>query len=496
MGAVAVTARLSGNWSRLSGMQILDILSLLLTLNAVVVIALMIYEERDPSTTLAWALTLIVLPGFGLVLYFIFGRNWREIGKRDRVRIEAERLGDEAMAPVYEHWTAEAALALSARSESVRRISQAVRTQCGTAPLPCTELTIFDNGAEKFDTWLRDISAASEHIHLEYFIWEDDELTGRVCDLLAEKVAQGVEVRVMYDWVGSLPYSKAQLRRLKEAGGHVKADAAHWSKLNYRNHRKIAVIDGRIGYTGGMNVGQEYIDGKPRYASWRDTHARFTGPLVTDLQRLFCERWYRIAGHDLFTEKYLPPLEPGEGPLVWSQIVHSGPESELQAVRNAFMLTIASAKHRVRVQSPYFIPDEAIEQALVTQSFAGVDVRFMMTGVPDKRIAWNAAFSYIDELTEAGGHLLQYEAGFFHAKSLTIDGEFGAIGTTNFDIRSFMLHDELSVYFFDPGVAQHLDELFDADEILCVTVDEHLLEKMTRVGRFGNAVARLWSRLL
>lgn len=486
----------SAVWSRLESMAAWDVFSLFLTANAIVVIVLLIYDERDPSTTLAWALMLLALPGVGLILYVVFGRNWRAIGKRDAVRKESERLGDEAMRPVNLRWAQPAALALSTKAESARRISLALRTQTGACPLPCTDVRIFDNGADKFEALFKDIAEASDHIHLEYFIWEHDTLTGRICDLLAEKVAQGVEVRVMYDWIGSLPYSKAQLRKLKAAGGEVHADAAHWAKLNYRNHRKVVVIDGCVAYTGGMNLGQEYIDGKPRYTSWRDTHIRFTGPLVTDMQRLFAERWYRVARVNLFSERYLPWLDVGEKPVVWAQLAHSGPESELQAVRNAFMLAIMSARHRLRIQSPYFVPDEAIEQALVTQSFAGVDVRFMMTGVPDKRIAWNAAFSYIDELTEAGGRLFQYEAGFFHPKTITVDGEIGVIGTTNFDVRSFMLHDELSVFFFDTGVAVHLDELFDADEVMCVEVDEHLLEHMTVIGRFGNALARLWSRLL
>ncbi len=180
----------------------------------------------------------------------------------------------------------------------------------------------------------------------------------------------------MYDWVGSLPYGKSQLQRLRRAGATVKADAAQWQKLNCRNHRKIAVVDGRIGYTGGMNMGQEYIDGKPRYESWRDTHVRFTGPLVAELQRLFCERWVRTTNEDLFSAKYFPEVpEPPDETAVWAQIVHSGPESHWLAVRNAFLLAISSATRRIRIQSPYFVPDGGIEGALVAQSLGGIDTR-------------------------------------------------------------------------------------------------------------------------
>lgn len=473
-----------------------DVISLLFIVAAAVIVLLLITEERDPSTTLAWALVLILLPGLGLALYLLVGRNWRRIARADRTRRHAEQLGDASMAPVYERWCDEATAALADKPDFIRSVSNAITRQNRNRPLPCVDLRIYDSGAEKFAALLDDIASATDHIHLEYFIWESDELTGRICALLAEKAREGVEVRVMYDWVGSLPYPKAQLRAVKEAGGQVHADAAHWSKLNYRNHRKVAVIDGRVAYTGGMNVGQEYIDGLPRYASWRDTHVRLRGPLVAELQRTFAERWYRVTREELFSARYVRDLELDGMAPVWSQLTTSGPESELEVIRNVFLVAIMSARRRLRIQSPYFVPDEPIEQALITQSFAGVDVQFMMTGVPDKRIAWNAAFSYIDELVAAGGRLFQYRAGFFHAKAMTVDGELSVLGTTNFDIRSFMLHDELSVCFFDAAVAAHLDTLFDADLAECVEIDAAALSSMTRLGTFGNAFARLWSRLL
>jgi len=257
------------------------------------------------------------------------------------------------------------------------------------------------------------------------------------------------------------------------------------------------VIDGHVAYTGGMNMGQEYIDGKPRYASWRDTHVRFGGPLVADLQRLFCERWMRTAGEDLFSQRYFPaPAETPERRAVWAQVVHSGPESRFQAVRNAFLLAIASADRRVRIQSPYFVPDEAIQEALIAQSLAGIDMQLMMTGVPDKRIPWWAAYTYVDDLVEAGGRVFQYSAGFFHAKTMTVDGTIAIIGTTNYDIRSFALHDELSVVFYDQPMAEQLDAIFDDDVSRCVEITLADIHSVGRFARLRNAVARLSSRLL
>lgn len=464
----------------------------------VVVLAIvlsLIYDERDPSTTIAWTLVLFSLPGLGVVLYFMFGRNWRQIGKRNRRRLAAFERGHRIIRPLYEEYAADAAAI--AQDSLSGRVSRAIQTQNGTRPLPCAHLEIFREGAEKFSRLLRDIEQAERFVHLEYFIWEQDELTARFCDALAAKVAEGVEVRVLYDWVGSLPYGKSQLRQLKAAGAHVHADAAQWYKLNYRNHRKIAVIDGTVAYTGGMNMGAEYVDGGSRFERWRDTHVRFGGPLVHELQRLFCQRWYEVAEEDLISARYFPtcdPVDPLE--LVWSQLAVSGPETQWEAIRRAFVLAISSAETRIRVQSPYFVPDQGVMDALVAQSLAGVDVRFMMTGRPDKKLAWWAGHSYLHALTHASGRAYQYMAGFFHCKGLTIDGKIAALGTANFDIRSFMLHDELMIFFFDEGVAIAQDAIFEEDMEQCVTVTADNLHDQGRMIRFRNALARLSSRML
>jgi len=463
------------------------ILALILTL---------IYEERDPSTTLVWMLILFVLPGIGILAYVLFGRNWRLIARGDRRRIEANRLGAAMLAPVYARF-AEDARELERRDPPVvGRLITAIRTQDGTEPLPCVDLEIFPSGAEKFARLYRDIEAATDHVHLEYFIWEQDTLTDSFCELLAAKIGQGVEVRVLYDWVGSITHGKRQLRRLRAAGAGVSADAAKWTKLNYRNHRKIAVIDGRIAYTGGMNMGQEYIDGGPRYESWRDTHIRFGGPLVADLQRLFAERWMRATRERLFSERYFPACDEIATNAVWAHLVHSGPESAWASVRNAFLIAIASAERRIQIQSPYFIPDQGIEDALLAQSLAGVETRLMMTGVPDKRIAWWAAFTYLDDFVRAGGRIFQYETGFFHPKTMTIDGSVAVIGTTNFDIRSFELHDELSIFFYDENVAASLDAIFEEDLESSREYTRGDAHSIGRLQRLRNALARLSSRVL
>jgi cardiolipin synthase A/B len=463
-----------------------------------VIVVTMIYEERDPSTTLAWVLVFVALPWLGFVLFLLVGRDPRLAGTRDKSRILTATRGREVMAPRYAPYRVSAKAFEAAQPPIVARLARALCELSGTEPLPCTDLAVHTKGAEMFDQLYRDIEAAADHVHLEYYSWEDDELTRRFCDLLGEKARSGVEVRVLYDWLGSIRYGKTQLRALRAAGASVRADAARVQRLDYRNHRKIAVVDGRIAYTGGVNFGQEYIDGGKRFASWRDTSIRFGGPLVAELQRLFAMRWMRVTAEDVFGPRYFPELRPdgASGQPVWGQLAFSGAESRWESIHHAYITAIGSAQRRVRVQSPYFVPDQALVDSLVAQSFAGVDVELMMAGVPDKKLPWWAAFTYFDRMLDAGGAVFHFEAGFFHPKTMTVDGAVTVIGTANFDIRSFVLNDELSLFFYDEGVTARQDAIFDADLALCRQVTATEVAGLAGPVRLRNALARLVSRLL
>lgn len=472
-----------------------DLLVIALFLYSIVVIITLVSEERDPSTTLAWIFILLLIPVVGIALYLLFGRDQRAAGARDPRRSAAAQSAARVLRPLRERFTLPSELSAD---PLYARVSTAITRLNGTEPLPCDGLEVYTGGDAKFARLLADIEGARDFVHLQYFIWGSDDLTRRVCDLLAEKVREGVEVRVLYDWVGSALHGKGQLKTLVAAGAQVRPDRADWRMLNYRNHRKVAIIDGRVAYTGGMNMGEEYSDGGSRFASWRDTHIRFEGPLVGDLHALYCARWYRVTGEDLFTEKYFPsPADPAPGvERVWAQLAFSGPESRWQVLRHVFHAAIAYATESVRVQSPYYVPDQSIGDALSVQAFAGVDVKLMMAGVHDKRLPWWAAFSYLDELIDAQGRVFQYEAGFLHAKTLTIDGRLSAVGTANFDMRSFALHDEMQVFFYDEDVTALFDALFDEDAEHCREVTADSLANIGRLRRFRNATARLLSRAM
>jgi cardiolipin synthase len=269
-------------------------------------------------------------------------------------------------------------------------------------PLPARTVEIMPSGAEKFARLKEDLAAARRFIHLQYFIWECDELTADLVAILIDRLKAGVEVRLTYDYIGCITFRKDQLKQLAAAGAQVSADIHQLSRLNYRNHRKIVVIDGDIGYTGGMNVGQEYIDGGERFATWRDTHVRFAGQAVAPLQTWFAARWFELHDENLIDERYYPASEADDPGATLVQIVAQGVADAWSSSTRAHMTAIGHAEDHVWIQSPYFVPEPSIYDSMIDAALSGVDVRFMMTGVPDKKIPHVAAHSYYRQLLEAG----------------------------------------------------------------------------------------------
>ncbi len=461
-----------------------------------VIVLLITDEERDTGTTLAWLIVLIVLPGLGLLLYFFWGRNWRRIRRHSRIVQKTERLADAALGPTYQQYAEEARdLVEAVRDDYIDRLIELIQKQNGTMPIPAQTVEVMTCGQQKFDALKADMAQATHYIHLQYFIWEQDSLTAEVTEILLDRLAAGVEVRIMYDLIGSIAYGKSEMRQLKRAGAKVVADILSLSKINYRNHYKIAVIDGRVGYTGGMNMGAEYIDGGKRFDTWRDTHMRITGPFVAELQRLFAGRWLEARGESLFRLSYFPPPATGaSGSML--HLAHSSIDTPWESIRHAYLLAIAKAEETVRIQSPYFVPDNSISDALAISASSGVDVRVIMTGVADKRLPYWAAHSMMSRLLRAGVRIYQYEVGFFHVKAIAIDSKVCAVGTANIDTRSFSLHNELMVFIYDEQQARLAEETFEQDLAHCREVT---LEDLARIGaleRFRNSLARLAGRLL
>jgi cardiolipin synthase len=466
-----------------------------------VLIIMLIMDDREPSITLAWLFILLFLPFIGVVFYVFFGRDWKVVARRHGWVEQLRDTEKKEMAPIYERNVQAVARFYEEWGDSIAEpISRAISKENVARVLPAASLDLFNDGAAKYRRLKEDLAGARRFIHMQYFIWEQDRLTAELVPILLDRLAAGVEVRLMYDWMGCISFKKMELRQLKRAGAHVEADVTDLLRINYRNHRKIVVIDGEIGYTGGMNVGQEYIDGGDRFATWRDTHMRITGQAVAALEKLFAARWWehkKNDGDDLFAEKYMPAPDPDaveNGSLV--EVAAQGVEDPWSAARRTHMVAIGQAEESVWIQSPYFIPDYSIYDVMINAALSGVDVRFMMTGIPDKPIALWAAQTYYRKLLEAGARIFLYEAGFLHAKTIVVDHTTCAVGTMNMDQRSLKLHKELMVWVFDKEFALQVADAFSEDMTRCHEVTMADILSVGRLKRFRNQAARLFSNVL
>lgn len=461
-----------------------------------VVLMRLIYENRDPADTAFWTLTIILVPYLGVVAFFFFGRDWRRGTRKSRRELPKYEVPAKKFFPAFfkNYDSFDKSFYRKYENEWISRIASLTRKVNQSPIFPAEEVRILPSGQLAFDALKTDLKDAKKSIHLAFFIWEKDKLTAELVEILLGKLKEGVEVRVAYDFLGSLTYGKKELKLLKKAGAKVFPDVTEINRFNYRNHRKIAVIDGTIGYTGGINVGQEYIDGGKHYPSWRDTFVRVTGPVVSELQRLFSTRWNIVSDENIILEKYFPVQKYDDNDIA-VQLNFSSSEIYWEAARDAYLQAILNAKDRVYIMSPYFVPDQVLFAALETAALSGVDVRLIMTGWPDKKIAWWAAQTFFERLLHAGMKIYYYEAGFYHTKTLAVDDNFVSIGTTNFDVRSFTLQKENTLFIYDEKVVAEHFGIFADDLTKCreFTLDDY--SKLTTAKKFRNAVCKLLSNL-
>jgi cardiolipin synthase len=327
------------------------------------------------------------------------------------------------------------------------------------------DVRVYTDGHEKFDNLIKDIGRAQDHIHLQYYILRSDNLGRRVIEALRKKAEEGVVVRLLYDDMGSRKMSKKALQGLEAAGGEV---AVFFPKrlpiinlrLNYRNHRKIVVIDGKTSYVGGFNIGDEYLGLSKKFGYWRDTHLRLEGQSVKTAQTRFILDWNQANSRNPihYEERYFPTLaEPGECSM---QIVSSGPDSEWEQIKNGYIKMINSAKHSVYIQTPYFIPDESLMDAIRIASLSGVDVRIMIPSMPDHPFVYWATYSHVGIVLRAGARVYIYNNGFIHAKTIMVDDEISSVGTANIDVRSFRLNFEVNAFIYHAQTTKQLTDTF------------------------------------
>lgn len=463
----------------------------LYTLTIVGVVLVIISENRNPLKSVPWLIVLTLAPVLGLVIYFFFGQNLskrRSLSRRTRKQLNAYV----AHSAQLEHPEV---------PEYLRPLEELLTDSGHAVPLYGSQLTIYDDGASKFRALLQAIDEAKHHIHLLYYIIDNDEIGGRLRDALIRRAREGVEVRVLYDDVGSRAVRKGFFDKMEEAGVevheflHVKFPR-FTSKVNYRNHRKIVVIDGRIAFFGGMNIADRYYKGTPKLGPWRDYHFRIEGGGVVGLQFAFLNDWFSTTRQRLTSvERYYPPMTaiPTNNVL---QILTSGPLGRWRTLQQAICLAISRAKRRIRIETPYYLPSETLNNALQTAALAGIEVELMLPARSDSKWVDLAVHSYLDDMVRAGVKVLFYTAGFLHAKLLLIDEELTIIGSANLDFRSFEHNFEINGFLYDRDFAARMHHLFDEDRSHCYHLTAAKWFRRSRLRRMGESVMRLFSPLL
>jgi cardiolipin synthase len=477
------------------------ILTASLALYALVTGIFVVSENRRPQETLAWMLAFFFAPGIGILVYFLFGRNRKAFSKESKLlRQDLEASALPVLSPILSRQD-EVITRLEGESASRRKLMMLVRRNSHSALTRRNSVKIKQDAAEFYASLIEDMEAARHSIHLQYFIWGADPFTERLKEILAAKARAGIEVRLLYDPVGSLGHlTHAYVQDMRAAGVRIAPTSPLYRlhTISYRNHRKITVIDGAIGYTGGMNIGQEHLDGGKGFASWRDTQLRIVGEGAAVLQAVFMVDWYNAVRENLFSDAYYPtdPAPPmdGEVPV---QILTSGPDSQWAAIRQLYAFMIASAQRHVFLQSPFFIPDATIAEALRAAALAGIDVRVMLSARPSgNRLPNWAGNTYIADIADAGVRVFLYEKGYLHAKTITIDSETCSIGSANLDIRSFSINYELNAVLYSEKLARELEEDFKQDLGHCTEFDAAAYRKCSAAVRLRDSVARLLSPLL
>ena len=450
-----------------------------------------VLQRRSAASTIAWLLVLVFLPVIGMVIYFLIGPLRLE-RKRQRREI-AKRLIDEG---------ARGLALLDATAASHHQLAMISIKLGGAPPLRAESVDIYTDGVSAYDAITAAIRDATDHVHLEYYIWEPDAIGTALRDLLVDKAKAGVKVRLLLDGSGSNHVSHKFLAPLRATGATVAwfnpvrllRMLRRRHRVDFRTHRKIVVCDGKVGFTGGMNITDVHSE-KLSKTYWRDTHLRLTGAAVWPLQRAFFEDWYYVTEELLAIDEHTVPSPTHDGEAL-VQIVASGPDTADISIHKAFFTAINQAASRVWLTTPYFVPDDAQLAALITAALRGVDVRVLVPARGDSKLVDLAARSYFPELVEAGVRVFEYQPRFIHAKTLVCDADIAIVGTANFDNRSFRLDFEVAALLFGASCNARLAAAYEADLADCRETKADDLAKLPFPARLGQAVARLMSPLL
>lgn len=470
---------------------ILQPLYIILIISAIIV---MLLENRNPVRSLSWLLVIIFIPVVGLLFYFLFGLN---MPKNHLI----QRRGKDAIYQTHAKEKTDLSHNFVSENDDSMKLCKLLLSNSDSNCYTNNDIRILSDGESSFEAIFEAIKNAKNHIHIEFFIFADDKISNQLRELLIQKAAEGVRVRMIYDYWGSLAltFSKKYLKSLRQAGVFVKPFLPlrirlARSKINYRNHRKIIIVDGVVAFTGGINVADRYIYGN-RLGQWRDTLVRLEGEVVHGLQALFLTDWYFVEKKLISDKKYFPQAQvfPRDNLI---QVVAGGPDTDWQTILQGFAEAITTAKKYVFIHTPYFIPPETINSCVQMAALSGIDVRLMIPMKSDTRFTHIGTYNYLGQLLEAGVKIFRYSGGFLHSKATVIDDRISIVGSANMDERSFSQNFEANVFIFEKSTAEYLKTLFIKDLQLCEELTLEQWNARSRWQKLKEAFVRLFSPLL
>lgn len=492
--------------------MVLKVILVLFYIISVIVSIKLILENRDPSKTLIWILIFMLFPMLGILIYAVLGRNIRKMKmnktykmannmKKENLLFNLDEMKD--LAQGQSSMIKEGKLP---NSENIDiRVLRVVSLLLNTGIFPFTinnNVEVYVDGNEKFKNLIKDIRNAKNHIHLEYFIIKDSKIGEKIKQELIEKTKDGVKVRIIYDDVGCWRFwfHRKFFNEMRASGIEIipylkgKINIPIGGQLNYRNHRKIVVIDGKIGYTGGINIGDEYIGKNKKFGYWRDTHIRIEGTSVYMLQMIFLTDWYYNTKEVLLEEKLFPKLNTKGNSMM--QIVASGPDSDWESMHYAYFYAICQAKKSIYIETPYFIPDESLLKALKCAALSGVELIILFPKIADHKIVNMASYSYFQEILDSGGKVYLYNKGFLHSKVIIIDDFMASTGSANMDLRSFKLNFEVNAFIYDSNIIEEIKKYFMIDLSNSEELERVKFEDRGHFMKIKESISRLFSPLL
>lgn len=471
----------------LSGMWISIILSIYILVTLSIVMAIILHGAR-PSKSLAWLLAIFAIPIGGSILYLLLGRNRR---KNKLVALKKD---------LFKKLPQPGTVEVSAFEGKYRKLMTLFYNNSHFPPVANNELNLLKDGKSTFDTIFGALDSAENEIHIQYYIYEDGELANRLLDLFKRKISNGVKIRMIYDGIGSLSLSTAYLKNLKEIGVEVYSFlpfkfGRFFSSLNYRNHRKIIVVDGHIAFTGGINVSDKYLKGEPGLGQWHDMHLKVKGPAANHLNQVFMMDWYLVS-HEL--------LKPLESPFAVTktisnslvQIVSGGPDDDFPALEQTYFSIINTAKKYVYITNPYIIPSQAIIKALQTAALSGVDVRLLVSENADNTLVSWSVHSYFESFLKSGIRIYLFPDGFLHSKTIVSDDSISSIGTANLDDRSFEQNYEVNAIIYEKEFAHLLKEDFLEDCSQSKMLNYEIYVQRPWVKKLKEGIGKIFSPLL